>query len=70
MESNPYLVGDEPTQEVEDEVSPVIWFVSWNIEFNSCGSMCVPNAYCSADVIAELNSLAYNMVNSGFITTE
>ena len=35
MESNPYLVGDEPTQEVEDEVSPVIWFVSWNIEFNS-----------------------------------
>ena len=26
MESNPYLVGDEPTQEVEDEVSPFCVF--------------------------------------------
>ena len=70
MESNPYLVGDEPTQEVEDEVSPVILVRILAHEFKSCGSMCVPNAYCSADVIAELNSLAYTMVNSGFITTE
>lgn len=45
MESNPYLVGDEPTQEVEDEVSPLeisMYILGAYLgTLNSCGSMAV-----------------------------